>query len=149
MKRFFFFTLAIVLASCGDDESNPIISTDLVGIWVNLEVESADGNIRSIVPAESVFGIYAESIQIKETGVYVPVIWYSADNYNIKKDDKGKFAQEGNTLILTGGPYHMKFNILKFEGDDLWIKRTDEDDTTIPERGVIFKLKRESNRTSY
>jgi hypothetical protein len=149
MKRFFFFAITIALSACADDESKPIISTDLAGIWVNHEVESANGEVREVSPAESVFGVYAESIQVKGNGVYVPVIWYSVDNYDFKKDDKGELVQKGNTLILTKGSWDMKFIILRLEGDDLWIKRTDENDTSIPERGIIFKLKRESDRTSY
>lgn len=148
MKRFPIFALLIACFACSSDEPGKFISKDLTGIWVNYEQENINGDVRTVSPGESVFGVYAESIQIKHNGIYVPVIWQAADDYFVKKEDKGKLEQSGNKLTLTEGSWRMELTIVKQEGNELWLESTADVFMPAP-KGTVIRLSRKSSSTVY
>ncbi len=148
MKRLLIFALVVAFSACSSDEPNASIPADLTGIWATYEAVYTDGSVRNVTTGESIFGVYAESIQIKNNGLYVPVIWKDATRYDFKKTDKGKLEQADDKLLLKEGVWNMEFSIIHHKDNELWLEYLG-DIPLLGGPGTIYKLTRELNRTSY
>jgi hypothetical protein len=125
------------LGSCKKD-SNEVLPFDYeqgAGIWVPYEIAYQDGTIDSgSFAASSIFGVYAESVQLNRDRKYIPVIWFNKDTFTLKTDESGSFQYSlNNKLIFTGGPFDLEFDIEKFKEDDLWLRISE----------VVYKFKRQ------
>lgn len=120
---------------------------EYTGIWVPYEITYADGSVwQGPFAFMSVFGAYAESIQLNADLSYVPLAWTDADTQMFKEEESGHFTfmTYDNKLLLTGGAWDMEFEITKYEGDELWLTYTGD----IPLLGgaqTRYKLKREAH----
>jgi hypothetical protein len=99
------------------------------GIWVPYEIIDENGTIsKGPFTNSTIFGIYAESVQMQEDKTYVPVIWTDKDNYNLKTVDRGNFEYSPNEtkLFFKSGSMDLEFVIIKYNDDDLWLRYVGE-----------------------
>jgi hypothetical protein len=82
-----------LVTSCTERHVGPQFEfKEYAGIWVPYEIIYEDGtNETGPFSARTIFGVYAESIQLKVDKTYTPVIWYSKDQYSSKMEDAGVF----------------------------------------------------------
>jgi len=114
------------LVSCKKD-SHELMHFDYekaADIWVPFEIVDEAGTIHSgPFTANSIFGAYAESVQLNRDQTFIPVIWFNKDTLILKPDESGNFEYLPDIkLRFTGGLFDFECDIIKFEGDDLWLK---------------------------
>jgi hypothetical protein len=116
--------LASIVLSCSDDSEPSIDVKAISGIWVPYEVKYTDLTIEhGPFTARSMFGAYAESVQLNNDKTFVPVIWTDKDNYVLKTDEGGslEYVSKGGRLFFTNGAWDMEFKITKYGNDELWL----------------------------
>jgi hypothetical protein len=124
------FTL-ITIAGCKHDPSEVQVTDSpgfdfkkAVGIWVPYEYVIDD---TMVVPgpftAMSIFGAYAESVEIKEDNTFAPTIWFDSSNI-IKKEDEGGpvFYNKTANELHFDNPFHFRGLVRKFDGKYMWIE---------------------------
>jgi hypothetical protein len=128
--KYFFSTICfgIVISffdSCKKDSHELIIPTfyeQAAGIWVPYEYLQNGIVLTGPFTSSSVFGVYAESVLLNKDQRFIPIIWINKDTFSFKTADAGNFEYlPGNKLIFKG-PVELRFDIIKFEDDDLWLK---------------------------
>jgi hypothetical protein len=119
------------LGSCKKDTHEEIKTFDYekaAGIWVPYEIIQPGGTIdRGEFTANSFFGSYDESVQLKKDQTFIPIIWYNKDNFFLDTAKTSSYEYlPGNKLIFNGdyssGDLTFEYELIKFEGDDLWLK---------------------------
>lgn len=134
--------ILLVIAGCSDDSASSPDTNSYTGIWVPYEINYSDGtSYTGPFRAMSIFGVYAESLHLKDDNTYVPIIWTSGDDYDIKEDDKGKYSINGSTIALSEGSWDMIFTITKYSDEELWLTYT-EDIPLLGGTNTQYKLKR-------
>jgi hypothetical protein len=136
-----FCLMASFTLGCSDDPELFIDVQTLSGIWVPYEVKYADGTMYTgTFTAMSIFGNYAESVQLNEDETFVPLIWLDKDNYTFKIDESGSFeyASQGHRLFFTDGAWDIEFHITKYNKDQLWLIYTGD----VALQGAEFRFKR-------
>lgn len=143
-NRTIFFIAVFLISACSEESVRSIDFTNYAGIWVPYEIRYADGTIHEgQFSNKSIFGVYAESIQLDETQTYVPVIWNGIDNYNFKSEDQGKFELVGESkLSFKDGVWDMEFEITKYDGEELWLMYTGNL-AVLGGAKTLYKLRRE------
>ena len=126
MKKIFYKILSILFLALGcSKESVEPDFNDLIGIWSPYQIVLGDGTVDNVIgPGRSVFGAYAESIQLKKDRTFVPLIWESSSKYTIKETEGGviDFTAGEKRFMLTGGTWQMDFEIIKQNKDTLGLK---------------------------
>ena len=140
MKYFLFaISFGIVISffnSCkkGNREIVPAFYEQASGIWVPYEIIEF-GAIHNVSgTTTSVFGSYAAGVQLNKDRTFIPIVWYDKDHFTFQTPETGNFEYlSNNKLRFTGGLSNFECDIIKFEGDDLWLKMFD----------VLWKFKRQ------
>lgn len=144
MKPITLFSIAFLLmVGCADDPESPSFDENqYVGIWVPFEVIYQDGTVdQGPFTNRNIFGVYDESLQLKEDNVYAPVNWIDENNYLISPEEGGKFVASTSRLLLSEGSWDMEFEIVEFGNEELWLMYLGE----LPLLGgpqTLYKLKR-------
>jgi hypothetical protein len=115
----------LVIVGCKDSTIAPqeFSFEGAAGIWVPFELIHNDGAIQSgSFNANSFFGVYAESFKLSEDQTFIPVIWSSNTNFQLKEDETGTCTLSGNRLVFNG-IWELDFELIKFESNELWLKR--------------------------
>jgi hypothetical protein len=139
-----YFLLAICFGSvlsffdsCKKDshEITPFDYERAAGIWVPYEITYQDGTVDSgPFTASSIFGVYAESVQLNRDRTFIPVIWVNKDTFGLKTAESGNFEYSpDNKLVFTEGLFDLEWAIAKFKDDDLWLRIYE----------VLYKFKRQ------
>ncbi len=127
MKSSILIFLVVCFFSC---QENPIIPQPFsfeaaAGIWVPFEMINADGTIiTGSFIANSFLGVYAESFKLNEDQTFIPVMWSTSTNFQLKADEAGTCNFSGNRLVFNGNR-EIDFELVKFENNELWLKRMD------------------------
>jgi hypothetical protein len=122
MKTRICLLLAIAVLSAGCAKRK--FQKEIVGTWVPYEIVSSDGTVDTgPFNLRSIFGIYAESIQFKSDGTYVPMQQLGPGEPSPKAEEAGKYVYNPKyaELSLTEGVIDMKFTVEKLEKDKLWL----------------------------
>jgi hypothetical protein len=124
----FIFSLGLLMPSFQSCKKNrpESITFDYekaAGIWVPYEIINGDGSIvNGPFFASSVFGVYAESVQLNKDKTFIPVAWQSKTNFILKSTEKGTYVHQPlNQKIIFDGIFHMESQIIKFYNDELWL----------------------------
>jgi hypothetical protein len=129
IKASFFFAI-LLLPGCSDEPVTPTVDfKQYSGIWVPYEITDGNGIIsQGPFTSSTIFGVYAESIQLNADKTYVPVIWTDEENYFFKTEERGyvEYSSNEDKLFLKGGPVDLEFEIIRFNNDDLWLKYVGE-----------------------
>ena len=145
----FILTAFLFSQGCSQESSEPKFDfINYSGIWVPYEIKFQDGTVRDgPFHANSIFGVYAESVHLKEDKTFVPIAWENADRYVIKTEEAGKFEynKSNNTLNFKEGRWNMQFEILNYSEDELHMKNIGEENIAGTDFDYAeFKLKREA-----
>lgn len=133
--KYFLFTicLGIVISffgSCKKDshEIVPTFYEQAAGIWVPYELaidgttldgRTLDGTRQ--FTGNSIFGTSSESVHLNSDKTFIPVQWISKNDFTLNTAETGTFEYlSGNKLRFRGASGTV--DIIKFEGDDLWLK---------------------------
>lgn len=119
----------------GHPESIAFDYEKAAGIWVPYEVRNGDGSIANgPFSFGSIFGVYAESVQLNKDKTFIPVQWQGKTNFDLKLTEEGtyQYVSFGQKLIFDG-VFKIDSKIAKFSNNELWLDFT----------GVIYKFKRE------
>ena len=82
----------------------------------------------------SLFGSYAESVQLNKDQTFIPVTWFDKNAFELKTPEAGNFEYlSSNKLLFKDGLFDFECDIIKFENDDLWLKMFD----------ITYKFKRQ------
>lgn len=129
--KYFFSTicLSIVISffsSCKKDsrETLPVFDYEqAAGIWVPYEV-TEKGTIHSISASTTgIFGSYASSVQLNKDKTFIPIMWLGKDNFRFQTSQTGTFEYLSNNKLRFNNGYAIpEWEIIKFVGDDLWLK---------------------------
>ncbi|HKO81201.1 MAG TPA: hypothetical protein VJU78_12435 [Chitinophagaceae bacterium] len=105
------------------------------GLWVPYEAIDKDGTIiAGPFTTNSLFGSYAESVQLNKDQTFIPVTWFDKNAFELKTPEAGNFEYlSSNKLLFKDGLFDFECDIIKFENDDLWLKIFD----------VTYKFKRQ------
>jgi hypothetical protein len=105
------------------------------GIWVPYQIVYENGSIENgPFVASSIFGAYAESVQLNKDKTFIPVAWQSKTNFILKSTEKGTYVHQPlNQKIIFDGIFHLESQITKFYSDEFWLDFA----------GAIYKFKRE------
>jgi len=130
MKYFFpvicFGIVISFFGSCKKDSHEIVPAFDYkqaAGIWVPYEATDQDGTVHhGPFTAASYFGSYAESVQLNEDQTFIPVTWFTKDNFVLKTAETGNFEYLPGNKLRFKGLSEFEFDIIKFEVDDLWLK---------------------------
>lgn len=138
MKKSLILLTIPLLLTCSDNESNNngLDSKEIAGIWVPFEISYSDGTIHNgPFTSSSIFGVYAESVQLNLDKTYYPVSWIDENHYLVKTEEAGdfEFNQNDKQLSFKSGPWDIEFRVIKITGSELWISSED----------VQYKLRRE------
>ena len=134
MKYFFlticFGVLISFLGSCKKD-SHELIPFDYekaAGTWVPYEMMQPDGTIdKGDFRYNSFFGSYNESVQLNKDQTFMPIVWYNKDTFFFEASKSSTYEYlPNNRLIFNGnrssGDFAFEYDLIKFDGDDLWLK---------------------------
>lgn len=136
MRPITLILIAFIFFSCQGQENvvTEIFSFEQAkGIWVPFEIRDADGSVQSgSFTSNSFFGVYAESFKLNEDQTFIPVVWSTNTNFLLKEDEKGTCKFFDNRLVFNG-TWELDFELIKFENNELWLKRLD----------FLMKFKRE------
>lgn len=119
------------LGGCKKDSNEEVNTFDYekaAGTWVPYEMIQPDGTISSgDFRYNSFFGSYNESVQLNKDQTFMPIVWYNKDTiffeaskastYKYLPSNRLLFNGDRNSIDLT-----FEYDIIKFEGDDLWLK---------------------------
>jgi hypothetical protein len=97
------------------------------GIWVSYGYINEPGRYQSVsLTANSLFGSYAESVQLNADKTFIPVTWFHDSIFTLKHPEAGTFHYlPGDRLKFTGGLFDFECRIIKFEENELWLKMFD------------------------
>ena len=123
-----YFTIIVsFLGSCKKDANKTDAGFDYelaAGLWVPYEVTDEFGIVHpGPFTANSLFGSYAESVQLKSDKTFIPVTWFDKNNVTFKTQEAGTFQWlPANTIRFQGSWVDLEWEVMKLEGDDLWLK---------------------------
>ena len=121
------FALMIsLLAGCRKGAHKTVEGFDYehaAGLWVPYEVTDELGTDRpGPFTANTLFGIYAESVHLKIDKTFIPVTWIDKDHVSFKTQETGTFQSLPGKKLRFQGIIEFECEVIKFEGDDLWLK---------------------------
>lgn len=123
MKNFLKLSIILLFMSCSKETKKTESNLDkIVGIWVPFEIKQSDGTISSgPFTANTIIGIYAESIKIDSNGKYFPVIWNNINDYLIKTEEIGdfEFTTINKKIILKNGPIDLELDFKELNPNEL------------------------------
>ncbi len=136
MKYFFlpicFGVMISLFGSCKKESHEPIPAFNYeqgAGIWVPYELiidgttldgTTLDGTAQ--FTGNSIFGTLAESVQLKSDKTFIPVQWINKNNFTLNTAETGTFEYLSSNKLRFKGVREWEWDIIKFEGDDLWLK---------------------------
>jgi len=144
--KYFFFTICFCVmtaffGSCKKDshETVPAFNYEqAAGKWVPYEL-TENGTIHSISSTTtSIFGSYASSVQLNKDKTFIPIVWYDKNTFTFQTSETGTFEYLASNRLRFNGWFKSEWDILKFEGDDLWLKMYS---TSVGE--ILYKFKRQ------
>jgi hypothetical protein len=142
------FFFALLMISCSKESTVPAFDVKkLSGTWVPYEIVN-DNNVVLAGPftGNSIFGVYDESIRIKENGTYSPAFWRDKDNYQVRSQEGSfEYISKENKLIfkeIKSISWDMEFEFVKITENELWLKSLKKG-VAIPTPFALYKLKRE------
>jgi hypothetical protein len=108
---------------------------ETTGIWVPYQFIYADGSTSNgPFTSGTIFGVYAESVQLNDDHTFIPVIWQDRNNYTLKQDEKGTFNYNSATKeLIFDNIFHTVFSLTRFEKDELWLSAS----------GILHKFRRQ------
>jgi hypothetical protein len=116
----------VCVAACIDEiEPFPAEFNDYAGIWVPYQMIYPDGTtFTGPFTNATIFGIYAESVELHQGNTYTPVIWTNSDTYSLKENEAGniEYRANGKRLIFTGGAIELEFEVTSYYGDELTLQ---------------------------
>jgi hypothetical protein len=122
----YFLILFSFLGSCKKDINNPVEGFDYeraAGLWVPYEVTDEFGTVHpGPFTANSMFGSYAESVQLKSDKTFIPVTWFDKNSIVFKIQEAGTFEYLSGNKLRFKGLWEAEWEIDKFEGDELWLR---------------------------
>jgi len=120
-----FGVLVSFFGSCKKDNHETAPTFDYeqaAGIWVPYEIINEAGTIeRGPFLFNNFFGAYAESVQLNSDKTFIPVQWTNKDTFYLKTDEAGTFEHLSSNKLKFKGLWELDWDIIKFEGDDLWL----------------------------
>jgi len=127
MKRFllitFFGFMISLFVGCTKNSHKTPETFDYeqaAGIWVPYENTDEAGIIQSgPFTASSLFGIYAESVQLTVDKTFILVSWIDNNTFTLKTAETGTFECSLPNKLQFKGLYQFESDIIKFENDDL------------------------------
>lgn len=145
MKYFSAYIYCLIVISfldgCKKNVNNPDERFDYeraAGLWVPYEVTDELGTVYpGPFTANNLFGSYAESVQLKSDKTFVPVIWFDKNNITFKTQEAGTFEYLSGNKLRFKGLWEAEWEIVKFEGDQLWLKLTAQSGD------VLYKFQRQ------
>ena len=128
-----FVMVITFFSSCKKDsqETAPAFTYEkAAGIWVPYELvidgTTLDGTTLDGTrqfTANTIFGTLAESVQLKNNKTFIPVQWIDKDNFTLNTSEAGTFEYLSGNKLLFRGLRVSEWEIIKLEGDDLWLKQ--------------------------
>jgi hypothetical protein len=128
-----FVVVITFFSSCKRDrqETVPAFTYEqAAGIWVPYELaidgkpldgRTLDGTRQ--FTGNSIFGTLAESVQLKNDKTFIPVTWITKDNFTLNTAETGTFEYLSSNKLSFKGLRVSEWDIIKFEGDDLWLRQ--------------------------
>ena len=113
------------LGSCKKDADNPDDKFDYeqaAGLWVPYEVIDQFGAAHlGPFTANSLFGSYAESVQLNSDKTFIPVTWFDQNNITFNTQEAGTFEYLSGNKLRFRGLWETEWEIDEFKGDHLWL----------------------------
>lgn len=119
------FSLVCVAACIDEIEPFPAEFNEYAGIWVPHQMTYPDGTIfTGPFTNATIFGIYAESVELHQGNTYTPVIWTNTDTYSLKGNEAGNFEYRtnGTKLVFSGGAFELEFEVTSCYGNEMTLK---------------------------
>jgi hypothetical protein len=136
-----FGVVVTCFSSCKKDnqETVPAFTYEqAAGIWVPYEKIDEFGTTHSgPFTANSLFGSYSESIQLNSDKTFIPGTWWNQNYFTGSAVEAGTFEHLLSNKLKFKGNWPSEWNIIKFEVDDLWLKRSAQSGE------VLYKFKRQ------
>ena len=138
MRPITLILIAFIFFSCQGQENvvTEIFSFEqATGLWVPYEVNYDNGTIRTEELAMfDLFAPYMGSFKLNKDGSYIPFLWVGIRDYQFNQDHAGVCELiSGQLFFNSTDPWKIDFQIIKFENNELWLKRLD----------FLMKFKRE------
>ena len=119
-------TVFLVISGCKKDNPKTTYNFNYElaeGKWVLYEITSDTGSIQSgPFTSNSIFGVYAESVQLNKDKTYIPMSWVDKNNFTLKTDEAGNFEYSANNKLRFYGTFNLEWELNKFQGDELWLE---------------------------
>ena len=136
----YFILMISLLAGCKKDAHKSVEGFDYehaAGLWVPYEVTDELGTVHpGPFTANTLFGIYAESVHLKIDKTFIPASWIDKDHVTFKTEEAGTFQSLPGKKLRFQGIIEFECEVIKFEGDDLWLKMSSTS-------GELYKFKRQ------
>lgn len=122
--RMLFSVFILLIVGCTNDPVSPSFNEkQYLGIWIPFEIIYQDGTVdQGPFNSKSIFGVYDESVELKEDKTYTPLFWIDETKYQTSPEEAGKFVINASRLLLTEGAWEMEFEIVKLSEEELWVK---------------------------